>query len=68
MSDTQIPSDAMLTVTLSAALWQRVMTQLAEGALKDIGMAYGEIDRQLQGEVRKLAPQQRANGEARPNA
>lgn len=65
-----VPADLQLTVTLPAALWQRVMTQLGEGTLKTIGQAYGEIDRQLQMQVQQHAqqPQPKLNGEDRPHA
>jgi hypothetical protein len=65
----QVPSDLPLTVTLPAVQWQRVMNQLGEGAIKTIGQAYGEIDRQLQIQVQQqMQAQPKLNGEDRPHA
>lgn len=66
----QVPADLQLTVTLPAVLWQRVMNQLAEGVVKNVGPAYGEIDRQLQMQVQQhmQQPHTKLNGEDRAHA
>lgn len=69
MSEThQVSSDLPLTVTMSAAQWQRVLMQLAKGSIEHIGPVYGEIERQCQAQIQQHLSHQRANGEAHPDA